>query len=98
MLKDFRSYQMALQLYKRCEHIKAKAFLKDQLERASLSVVLNLTEGSARPSAKERARFYAISYASLKEVQTLLTILEQKESFKLADQLGGMIYKLTKMK
>ncbi len=98
MLKDFRSYQMALELYKRCEHIKAKAYLKDQLERASLSVVLNLSEGSARPSSKERARFYSISYASLKEVQSLLTILEQKESFKLADQLGGMIYKLTKMK
>ncbi len=98
MLKDFRSYQLALELYKKCEHIKAKAFLKDQLERASLSVVLNLTEGSARPSAKERVRFYAISYASLREVQALLEILEQKESLQMANQLGGMIYKLTKIK
>ena len=98
MLPNFRSYQLALELYKRCEHIKAKAFLKDQLERASLSVVLNLSEGSARPTPKDRARFYAISYASLKEVQSLLTILEQSEAFAMANQLGAMTYKLTKMK
>ena len=94
MLKDFRSYQMSLELYKKCEPIKAKAFLKDQLERASLSVVLNLSEGSARPTPKDRAKFYAIAYASLREVQALLTVLEQKETFKLADQLGAMLYKL----
>ncbi len=35
MLKDFRSYQMALELYKKCVLIKAKAYLKDQLERGS---------------------------------------------------------------
>ncbi len=85
---------MALELYKKCEHMKAKAFLKDQLERASLSVLLNLSEGSARPTPKERARFYAISYASLREVQTLLTVLNQKEAYELSDQLGGMLYKL----
>ncbi len=96
MLPNFRSYQLALELYKNCEQIKAKAFLKDQLERASLSVVLNLSEGSARPTPRDRAKFYAISYASLKEVQALLTILEQDESYAMADQLGAMIYKLTK--
>ena len=32
MLANFKSYQMALELYKKCESIKAKAFLKDQLE------------------------------------------------------------------
>ena len=63
MLANFKSYQMALELYKKCESIKAKAFLKDQLERASLSVVLNLVEGSAKTTANERARFYSISYA-----------------------------------
>ena len=66
----FKSYQMALELYKKCEHIKAKAFLKDQLERASLSVVLNLVEGSAKTTAKERARFYSINYAPLRETVT----------------------------
>ena len=94
MLANFKSYQMALELYKKCEHIKAKAFLKDQLERASLSVVLNLVEGSAKTTAKERARFYSISYASLRETQALLEIMNQKEVGILANQLGGMIYRL----
>ncbi len=94
MLAHFKSYQMALELYKKCEHIKAKAFLKDQLERASLSVVLNLVEGSAKTTAKERARFYSMSYASLRETQALLEIMNQKEAGILANQLGGMIYRL----
>ena len=94
MLANFKSYQMALELYKKCEHIKAKAFLKDQLERASLSVVLNLVEGSAKTTAKERARFYSMSYASLRETQALLEIMNQKEVGILANQLGGMIYRL----
>ena len=32
MLANFKSYQMALELYKKCEQIKAKAFLKDHLD------------------------------------------------------------------
>ncbi len=35
MLTNFRSYQKALELYKLCEGMKAKAYLKDQLERDS---------------------------------------------------------------
>ena len=94
MLTNFRSYQKALELYKLYEGMKAKACLKDQLERASLSVVLNLAEGSAKTSAKDRARFYGISYASLREAQVLLEILNQKEAGEIAHELGGMIYKL----
>ena len=94
MLNNFRSYQKALELYKPCEVMKAKAYLKDQLERASLSVVLNLAEGSAKTSAKDRARFYGISYASLRETQVLLEILNQKEAGETAHEFGGMIYKL----
>ncbi len=94
MLANFYSYQKALELYKLCEGIKAKAFLKDQLERAALSVVLNLAEGSAKTSPKERARFYGISYASLRETQVLLGILNHAEPNVIADQLGAMIYRL----
>ncbi len=94
MLKNFRSYQLALELYKNCEGIKTKAYIKDQLERASLSIVLNLAEGSAKTTSKERGRFYSISYASLRETQVLLAILNQAELSEKANQLGAMIYKL----
>ena len=94
MLTNFKSYQMALKLFRLCEGIKAKAYLKDRLERASLSVVLNLAEGSAKSTAKDRARFYGISYASLRETQVLLEILNHGVASQLADELGAMIYRL----
>ena len=94
MLSKFRSYQLALELYKKCELIKAKAYIKDQLEGASLSIVLNLAEGSAKTTSKERSRFYSISYASLRETQVLLAILNQAELIEKANQLGAMIFKL----
>ena len=35
--------------------------LKDQFKRAASSIVLNLAEGSAKPTAKDRKKFYYIS-------------------------------------
>ena len=96
MLKDFRSYQLALQLYRRCEGIQIRGPLRDQLHRASASIVLNLAEGSAKPTEKDRRRFYAISLGSLREVQTILELSQQKALFRLADHLGACIYKLSR--
>ena len=54
MLKNFRTYHLAVQLYHACEKVQARSHLKDQLLRASLSIVLNLSEGSAKPTEKDR--------------------------------------------
>ncbi|MEK7689411.1 MAG: four helix bundle protein [Bdellovibrionota bacterium] len=48
MLQKFETYQLALQLYRNCQSVKAAAYIKDQLNRAALSVVLNTAEGSAK--------------------------------------------------
>ena len=96
MMKNFRSYQLALQLYHRCEGIHIRGPLRDQLRRASASVVLNLAEGSAKPTAKDRRRFYAISLGSLREVQAILELSQQKSLFNLADHLGACLYKLSR--
>jgi four helix bundle protein len=94
-LKNFRSYQMSLSLYRECEKLEARSHLKDQLLRASLSVPLNLSEGSAKESVKERRRFYGISLASLRETQTLLEILQAPVAVReLADRAGACIYRL----
>ncbi len=70
--------------------------LKDQLERAASSIVLNLAEGSARTSVKERKRFYVIEFASLREVQALIDMEDSLALLnKVADQLGASLYKLT---
>lgn len=79
----------------KCETIQTRHHLKDQLLRASLSIVLNLAEGSAKPTEKDRRKFYAIALGSCRETQALLTILKQDDLFKLADQVGGGLYLLT---
>jgi len=43
------------------------AFLREQLKRASLSVPLNIAEGNAKFSKRERAKFFNISRASANE-------------------------------
>ena len=53
MIKGFRTYDLAVELYEKCEQIRAKRHVKDQLSRASLSVVLNLAEGSGKPTKTE---------------------------------------------
>jgi len=48
--------------------------LGGQLRRASVSVVSNLAEGSARKSAKDQAHFFQIAYSSLIEVLNQLIV------------------------
>lgn len=45
-----------------------------QIRRASVSVVSNLAEGSARKSAKDQAHYSQIAYSSLVEILTQLII------------------------
>ena len=92
MLKGFRSYELAVELYEQCQTIKAKGYVRDQLMRASLSVVLNIAEGSAKPSAADKRRFYAIALGSIRETQAILRLL--KHDVALADRVGGNIYRL----
>ena len=95
MLKNFRTFDLAVQLYQGCEKVQARSHLKDQLLRASLSVVLNTSEGSAKPSAKDRQRFYGIALGSCRETQALLLLLKRDDLFQIADQVGGCLYRLT---
>lgn len=49
--------------------------LRDQFERAALSVVLNVAEGAGRRSLGERRRFYQIARGSAAECGALLDVL-----------------------
>ena len=95
MFKNFRSYQMALALYRAILELSIKSAIEaDQLKRASLSIVLNLAEGSGKRTAKDRRRFFQMSFGSLREVQSLLEILEEDSLAEQADQLAGSIWRL----
>ena len=96
-LKNFRSYDLAVELHRKCKAIPLPSYAKDQLLRASMSICLNLAEGTAKPTRKDRQRFYSIAFASLREVQSLIDLEEPlKELDPLADHLGASLYKLTK--
>ena len=97
MLKNFRSYQLAVQLHQSCKAKALPHYLKDQLLRASSSIALNLSEGSARATKKDRARFYTIAFASLREVQAIIDLEENIADLSThADVLGAHLYKLTR--
>ena len=95
-MKKFKTYQIAVQFYRNANKLHLKEPLRNQFNRACLSIVLNLTEGSAKPTAKDRRKFYRISLGSLREVQAILDIIGHIELVKEADQLGALLYKLCK--
>ena len=85
---------MAKQFYHKSSDLKLREPFKNQFHRASLSIVLNLAEGSAKPTAKERRKFYRISLGSLREIQAMLDILGHIELIREANKLGAYLYKL----
>ena len=55
--------------------ISAKAAAKDQLDRASTSIPLNIAEGNGKFSARDRARFFEIARGSALECAACLDVL-----------------------
>jgi four helix bundle protein len=93
-MHNFRTYDMALELHKAAKGLSLKGELRDQIERASLSVALNLAEGSGR-KGKDRLHFFRIAMGSLKEVQACLAVIESPLGKK-ADRVAGSLYRLIK--
>ena len=77
----------------------------EQLRRSVLSIPLNITEGNARESKKEKKQFFHFAYSSLKEVKYLLyfskdiNLISDKiyhDLFKKKYEIGGLMYGLIK--
>jgi four helix bundle protein len=96
-MKNFRTYQLALELYKKSRELRfPSAEMKDQFERAILSVTLNLAEGSGRSTAKDRRRFYVMSLGSLREIQAIFDLLSMESFVRQADILAASLFRLTR--
>ena len=94
-MKNFRTYQIALSFYQECKKLKiSNRNIRDQFERASLSIVLNLAEGAGRATSKERKRFYVIAFGSLRETQCLLKIMNQERLYRKSDSVAACLYRL----
>ncbi len=55
---------------------QGSAHLADQLRRASISVPLNIAEGSGKQTDTDKKRFYAIARGSAMECAAILDILK----------------------
>jgi len=93
-MKPFRTYQLALEFYRSSKSIRFVGPMRDQFERACLSIPLNLSEGNAKPTQKDRRKFFFTALGSLREVQTILDLAEQKELAQKADVLAAHLYRL----
>jgi four helix bundle protein len=95
-LMNFRSYQLSVQFYKECLKLRLPAHLKDQMLRASSSICLNLAEGSAKGTYKDRVRFYRIALGSQRECAAILDLISERPAtaLQLCDQVGAHVYKL----
>lgn len=56
------------------------AHLKDQLDRAATSVVLNTAEGAGEFSKDEKQRFYRMARRSATETAAVIDILERRKA------------------
>ena len=96
MRSEFRTYEYAIQFARECRKLEIPTDLRDQLNRASASVALNLKEGSSRHTQKDRHRFYRISFGSFRECEAIFDIVEIKNEAlrNLANSLGGSLNRL----
>jgi four helix bundle protein len=79
------------------------SYLRDQLKRALISIVINIAEGSGKFSKADKRNFYTISRGSVYECASLLELLvdencigkEKYEDFKSKYEIvSRMLYKL----
>jgi len=93
-----KSKDLTILIYKNFKHCKDFGF-KNQIERASVSVMNNIAEGFERKTNKELKNFLYISKGSSGEVRSMLYIALQlnyitKEEFNIYYNLSTEISKL----
>ena len=97
-MQTFHTLDLAVQFEHLVRKQRVSPYLQDQLRRASASIALNLAEGNAKFSRRDKARFYEIALGSLRECQTLFRLehLEAPELHQIADRIGGSLYCLVR--
>lgn len=97
-MTSFRTLDLAKEFYGLSKDLKLPPHLMDQFLRASSSVALNLAEGNAKRSPKEKLRFYEIAHGSFREAATILEIagISDPQLMEISDRLGANLYRLTR--
>jgi len=70
------AYNLVLEIYKLTNNFPAdeQHNITSQIRRASVSIPLNIVEGSAKASTKEFLHYLNTAYGSAKEVEVLLSL------------------------
>jgi len=104
--EDIQAWHNARELNKKIyditgnSHISKDFFLRDQIRRASVSIMSNVAEGYGRKSKKEFANFLNMAHGSAAEVQSHLYIAldlgyisqqEFDELYEKTDEVSKMI-------
>lgn len=110
--EDLQVYRLSLDWVEKverfCKHAtdELTPSFKDQFQRASLSIPLNIAEGNGRWHSAEKRQFFWIARGSVFECVPLLELLKrkklvEKEDFERArdqlDHLGRMLTNLVKV-
>ena len=74
-LGRFRAYNEALALARMVRRLGVTGNLRDQLVRATESVVLNLAEGACDATRAQKTRYFGISRASLWEAGAAIDLV-----------------------
>jgi four helix bundle protein len=57
---------------------RGSSVIRDQMDRASLSIVLNIAEGAGRRATQDKQRFYEIARGSATEVAAIIDVLRAR--------------------
>ena len=100
MLQNFKTFNLSVQFYNQCNQLKLPKYLKDQLDRASSSIALNLAEGYGKSTYRDQRKFFHIAMGSLRESQAILILanLSSSKIYLLSDRIGASLYRLIRAK
>ena len=101
-------YQVAIEFVILADEVieqlpRGRAYLSDQLQRAALSIPLNIAEGAGEYAVDEKARFYrmakrsATECAGVLDVCERLRLVEESRYMKGKELLIGIVSMLIKM-
>lgn len=102
-------YQTAINFLARANDVaqnlpRGRGYLADQLQRAALSIVLNIAEGAGKFSPKDKAAFYARARGSTTECAAVLDVCEclrlipemRTDNKQILERIAKMLTKLIK--
>lgn len=106
--EKFIVYQRAIEFVELSDYAvtnlpEGRAYISDQLKRASSSIVLNIAEGAGEFSANDKKRFYRMARRSATECAAIidicvrLNLIKQSDQTKARDLLLHIVRMLTKM-